>query len=119
MGGNIFVGNFVTVSTKVSIFSISDDYFGNSLSVCVGIPDDFRNMYSGRVEIGDHVNIGPHSIVVPDIIISSVVSIGANSFVNKNCDSFGIYAGTPAKRIKEKSKRCLELEQSFRGLSND
>jgi galactoside O-acetyltransferase len=33
--------------------------------------------------------------------------------VNKDCAAFGIYAGSPAKRIKERSRNLLVLEQAF------
>lgn len=120
--GTISIGNFVGLSAKASVFSASDDYSGNSLlgmHALGGSADNFRNLIIGHVSIGDHVVLGASSVILPDVKIARVVSIGANSLVTKDCDSFGIYAGTPAKRIKEKSKRCLELEESFRGLDND
>jgi len=116
VGDNVSIGNFVGISAKVSIFAASDDFSGNSLAICIGVPENLRGLHRGQVEIGNHIIIGANSVVLPDVVISDVVSIGANSLVNKSCAPFGIYAGTPAKRIKEKSKKCLDLELLFKGL---
>ena len=35
------------------------------------------------------------------------------SFVNKNLAEWSIYAGTPAKKIKNRSKKILEIEKEL------
>jgi len=113
MGEDIRIGNFVGISTKVSIFSINDDFSGNSLSICIGVPDNLRKVRRGKIRIGNHVQIGANTVILPDVFISNVVSIGAISLVTQNCDSYSIYAGIPAKRIKEKFSKCLSLEKQL------
>jgi acetyltransferase-like isoleucine patch superfamily enzyme len=53
----------------------------------------------GRCTIGDHVSIGTGSTVMPVNICSNVV-IGAGSVVTKDITEPGIYAGSPAKKMR-------------------
>jgi galactoside O-acetyltransferase len=40
-------------------------------------------------------------------------AVGALSLVTKDCEAFGVYAGNPARRIKERKRDLLELEKLF------
>ena len=51
-------------------------------------------------QIGDHVSIGSNSTILPVKIANNVV-IGAGSVVTKDINVPGIYAGNPAKKIRE------------------
>lgn len=55
-----------------------------------------------RTEIGNHVSIGTHASILPVTICDDVV-IGAGSVVTKDILKPGIYAGNPAKLIRELS----------------
>jgi acetyltransferase-like isoleucine patch superfamily enzyme len=39
------------------------------------------------------------------------VAVGALSLVTKDLPAWGIYFGAPCKRLRERSRRLLELEQ--------
>jgi galactoside O-acetyltransferase len=47
------------------------------------------------------------------VTLEEGVAVGALSLLNKNCEAFGIYAGNPVRRIKERKCNLLELEQKF------
>ena len=51
------------------------------------ISDDFE----------DDVYIGARSVIMP-VTIGEGAVIGAGSFVNKDCEPYGIYVGSPAKK---------------------
>ncbi len=53
--------------------------------------------------IGNNVSIGTNSTVLPIKICDNVV-IGAGSVVTKDIDEPGIYAGNPAKKIRDIEK---------------
>ena len=53
-----------------------------------------------KTKIADHVLIGSNSTILPIKICKNVV-IGAGSVVTRNINYPGIYAGNPAKLIKE------------------
>jgi acetyltransferase-like isoleucine patch superfamily enzyme len=114
--GRIFVSDFANLSSRVSIYSSSDDYSGATMTNPT-IPDDFKKVCHASVFIGRHVIIGSGSVVLPGVRIEEGAAIGALSLVNRNCDTFGVYAGNPARRIKDRQRGLLELEKQFLRLS--
>ncbi len=50
-------------------------------------------------KIGNHVSIGSNATILPVTICDKVV-IGAGAVVTKNISESGVYAGNPAKKIK-------------------
>jgi dTDP-4-amino-4,6-dideoxy-D-glucose acyltransferase len=77
------------------------------------VPEQFKNVRHAPVHVGRHVIVGSGSVVLPGIILGDGSAVGALSLVNADCEEFGIYAGTPAKRISNRSKNLLELEREF------
>lgn len=56
----------------------------------------------GCPEIGDNVVMGVHSVVIGNIKIRDNCVIGAGAVLTKSTEPNGIYAGVPAKRIKDR-----------------
>ncbi|MEZ4846838.1 MAG: acyltransferase [Bdellovibrionota bacterium] len=56
----------------------------------------------GKLVVGNDVYIGARSTIMP-VTIGEGCVIGAGSFVNKDCEPWGIYVGSPAKKIGEKT----------------
>lgn len=108
----IVFGDFSGLAYGVKIFSQSDDYTGRSLTNPT-VPDDYKREIKKRVYIGRHVIIGTDSLVFPGVTVAEGCSVGAMSLVNRNTDPWGIYVGNPAKRVKERKRDLLELEQKF------
>lgn len=108
----ITLSDFCNLSSRVAIYSSSDDYSGESLTNPT-IPDKYKKVTQDDVFLGRHVIIGSGSVILPGIVLNEGVAIGALSLVTKSCEAFGIYAGAPAKRIKERSRKLLELELEF------
>jgi galactoside O-acetyltransferase len=48
------------------------------------------------------------------VVIGEGTSVGALSFVNKNLDTWSVYAGIPVKKIKNRLKKVLELEKKIK-----
>lgn len=110
--GRIRIRDFANISSRVSIYSSSDDYSGTTMTNPT-IPAQWTGVTHADVEIGRHVIIGCGSVVLPGITLGEAAAIGALSLVNRNCEPFGIYAGTPAILIKERKRDLLTLEQEF------
>lgn len=110
--GKITLSDFSNISSRVSIYSSNDDYSGVSMTNPT-IPKEFTNVQHADVLIGRHVIIGSGSIVLPGVELEQGVAIGALSLVNRNCQAFGVYSGVPAKRIKERKRDLLIVEQAF------
>ena len=110
--GKIKIKNFAGISSRVSIYSSSDDYSGEYMTNPM-IPTEYTNVQHGNVTLGKHVIIGSGTVILPNVEIEDGVAVGALSLVNKSCDSFYIYAGNPAKKIKKRKENLLELEKEF------
>lgn len=120
IGNDSFIGPFVEIQKEVTIgerCKIQSHTFicelvtiGNDCFVGHGvmfINDLFSNGGPARGNkdlwkttfIGNHVSIGSNATILPVTICDRVV-IGAGAVVTKNITSSGIYAGNPAKKIK-------------------
>jgi dTDP-4-amino-4,6-dideoxy-D-glucose acyltransferase len=108
----IEIGNFSTISGRVGIYGQSDDYSGEWLANPT-IPSNLRGVKASLVSIGVHTLIGSNSTVLPGANIADGVAIGAHSLVTQPTDPWGIYVGVPARRIKERNKRVLKLEEQI------
>lgn len=108
----ITVKDFAGLSSRVSIYSSNDDYSGEYMTNPM-IPSEFTNVTHGAVSIGKHVIVGSGSVILPNVILEDGVAVGALSLVTKDCDAFGVYIGTPAKKIKERKRDLLELEKKL------
>jgi galactoside O-acetyltransferase len=102
--------SFSNVSSGTKIFTQSDTFDGNFL-IGPMVPLEHRNVYGSALIIEKHVIIGTGCIILPEAIIEEGVVIGANSLVKMYCKAWGIYAGSPVKFIKIRSKEIVEKEK--------
>lgn len=107
--GEIILSDYCNISSRVSIYSSSDDYSGASMTNPT-IPEDYKQVLHASVHLGKHVIVGSGTVILPGVNVSDGVAVGALSLVKTDCPPFGIYAGNPAKRIKERSRVLLDLE---------
>jgi acetyltransferase-like isoleucine patch superfamily enzyme len=111
-GDGIELDDFSGLSQGVRIYSRSDDYTGGSLTNPT-VPEKYTKVRGGTVRLGRHVIIGSGTVILPKLTIGEGASVGALSLVTKSLDSWCVYTGTPAKRLKARSKKMLELEQEL------
>ena len=76
----ISVSSFANISTKVSIFSSSDDFSGNSLTNPM-IDDNYKLLNHAPVTIDKHVIIGTNSTVLPGAHLEKGSAVGAHSLI--------------------------------------
>lgn len=62
------------------------------------------------VKIGSNVFIGVNTVITKGVTIGDNVIIGAGSVVSKDCESGGVYAGCPAKRIMDLTEYAAKRE---------
>jgi acetyltransferase-like isoleucine patch superfamily enzyme len=121
VGDNCFIGPFTEIQKSVTIGSrtkvqshsficelvtIGDDCFVghgvmfiNDLFSKGGPAGGDKNLWM-KTEIGNHVSIGSNATILPVSICDNVV-IGAGSVVTKNITKPGVYAGNPAKKLRD------------------
>jgi len=110
--GKITLQDYAGVSSKVSIYSSNDDYFGEYMSNPT-VPAKYTNVTHADVFIGKHVLIGSGAVLLPGIRVNLGAVIGALSLVYEDCDEFYIYKGNPAKKLIKRSRNLLSLEKEF------
>lgn len=108
----ITISDFANISARVSIYSISDDFSGASLTNPT-IPDKYKKLIQASVKIGKHVVIGNGSIILPGVTIGDGSAVGALSLVKENIKSNIIAAGVPAKKIKNRKKDIYRMEKEY------
>lgn len=108
----IILEDFIAISSRCAIYAVSDDYSGNALTNPM-VPEKYRNVIGGTVVFKKHTIIGSGCTILPNITIGEGVSVGSMSLVNKSLDAWEIYAGIPCKKIKERSRKLLDLEKEY------
>ena len=108
----IVMEDFSGLSSRVCVYSASDDYTGWGLTGPT-IPDEYRNVESAPVHIGRHVIVGSRSIILPGVLVGEGSSFGSFSFVNRDTEPWSVNAGIPAKKIRERSRHLLEFEKQL------
>lgn len=110
--GRITLDDFCNLSSRVSIYSSSDDYSGATMTNPT-VPARYTGVTDADVHVGRHVIIGCGSVVLPGVRLEEGVAVGALSLVKDSCAPFGIYAGNPARRVRERQQDLLALERRF------
>ncbi|WP_375411315.1 acyltransferase [uncultured Bradyrhizobium sp.] len=111
-GGGVEFADFVNLSQAVRIYSVNDDYSGESLTSPM-IPRHLSHTISGAVRLGRHVIVGSGSVILPRVTIGDGCAIGALSLVNGSLPDWGIYAGVPVRLIRARSRRLLADEAAL------
>lgn len=98
--------NYTGLSPRCSVFSATDDFSGDYL-ISPMVNKEFTNVTGGLVLIKRYTQIGAGCVVLPNLIIEEGVAVGSMSLVNKTLSEWTIYAGIPAKKIKERKRGLL------------
>lgn len=104
----IVIDDFCTISSRCSIYALSDDYSGQYMTNPM-VLEAFRGVTEEKVSLGMHVIIGTGSTILPGVKLEEGVSVGAMSLVNNSLEAWGMYAGIPCKKIKERSRNLLRF----------
>lgn len=111
-GAGIIMEDFTGISSRVTIYSVSDDYSGEYLTNPT-VPDKYKKVQSEQVILKKHSLVGASSIILPGIILGIGTSIGANSLVTKSTEDWTIYFGSPIKKLKPRKQDLLKLEEQL------
>ena len=110
--GKITLSDFCNISSRVSIYSSSDDHSGATMTNPT-VPSEYAGVMHADVYLGKHALVFAGSVILPGVRLEDGVVVGALSVIKKDCQAFGIYAGNPARRIKERKRDLLAVEQRF------
>ncbi len=105
----LVIEDFVGLSRGVTVYTRNDDYSGAALTGPT-VPEKYLAITSGPVTIGRHVVLGASTIVLPGLVIGEGATVGSLSLVKQDLAPWGIYAGVPARRLRDRSRAMLERE---------
>lgn len=104
--------DFSGLSSRVTIYSVSDDYSGDFMTNPT-VPSIYTNVSQGKVTLGKHVIIGATSVILPSVVIREGTAVGSMSLVTKSLPEWYVCAGIPATPIKERNRNIMKLENEL------
>jgi dTDP-4-amino-4,6-dideoxy-D-glucose acyltransferase len=111
-GGGITVEDYVTVSGRCSVYSVTDDY-GGEVMTNPTVPEEFTRVVREHVTLRRHVVVGAASVILPGVEVGEGSTTGAMTLVNRSLEPWGIYVGIPARRLCARSRDLLSLEAAL------
>lgn len=108
----IRIGDFSGVSARCTLYSESDDFSGDGL-IGPFFEGSERSLLKGAITLGRHVQIGAHSIVMPDCTIGDGAVVGSLSMVKADLEGWMIHAGVPAKPVRPRSRKLLTFSARY------
>lgn len=95
----ITIGNNVLIGGNTVIYDT--DFHSLDFNDRNAVPEVVANVKTAPVTINDNVFIGAHSIILKGVTIGKNSIVGAGSVVARNIPENEIWAGNPAKKIKD------------------
>ena len=109
----IVMEDFSGLSAKCSVYAVSDDYTGHSMTNPM-VPAKYKpTSISKAVHIGKHAIVGCNSVVLPGVDIPEGAAVGSLSCVTRSLEPWSINIGIPAKKKSDRAKDILDLEKQF------
>ncbi len=102
-GGLTILGDRVSTGPGTVFLSATYSHHTPGLKMVDGLGEGSTKTLGGKLIVGNDVYIGAKSTIMP-VNIGDGAVIGAGSFVNKDVDPWGIYVGSPAKKIGERPR---------------
>lgn len=104
-GGETIIGNYVSVALGSTLLSAVYDY-KEGLRMVDHLPEGQTKTIFGKLTINDDTYIGANSIILP-VTIGEGCIVGAGSLVNKDLEPWGVYVGSPCRKIGERRKDII------------
>jgi len=95
----VVIGKNVSIAPYVSFITVSEPNNSNNLKMNKYIIKNCIKEQS--IVVKDEVWIGTNVTILPGVTIGTHSVIGANSLVIEDVEPYSIYAGTPARKIRE------------------
>lgn len=101
-GGLTIIGDRVSTGPGTVFLSATYSH-AKGMKMVDGLGEGSAKTLGGKLEIKNDVYIGARSVIMP-VTVGEGAVIGAGSFVNKDLEPWGIYVGSPARKIGERPK---------------
>lgn len=104
--------DFVGLAYGCQVFSQSDDYTGRTLTNPT-VPAIYKHETKKAIHIGRHCIVGTNSLIFPGVALGEGCSVGAMSMVTKSTEAWSVYSGIPARKLKDRKRDLLAIEQAY------
>lgn len=101
-GGECIIGDRVSTGPGTTFLTATYSY-APGMKMVDGMDEGETATLGGKCIIGNDVYIGANSVIMP-VKIGEGAVVGAGSFVNKDLEPWGVYVGSPARKIGEREK---------------
>ena len=110
---SIYMGDFSTTAPNVVMAAGNDDYESGIGSPTV--PPQFKGkVIYGKIQLDELTIVGSNSVILPNVHFNIGSTLGALSLANADLEPWYLYAGIPAKKIKERKKNeILKLKDDY------
>ena len=113
-GGHCILEDFVGLSTGVRLITGMDDYSGKALTNPT-VPLEYRSIDKSMIHCKKHSLLATNVVVHPGVTIGEGAVAASNSVVTKDLEPWGVYMGSPAKKVKEREReKILEYEDDLK-----
>lgn len=131
-GKRLRIGKYSTLTWQVIIEGGAETYLGDRVFLGPGtklltstyklngfytvehLPEGCQETEYGNITLKDDAYIGANCIIMPGVTIGEGAVVGANSLVTKDLEPWGIYVGTPCKKIGEREKPTQERQEKLK-----
>lgn len=115
------IGDYVIFGNRVGVVGRYDHHFqqiGTPIRIASSIREENYN-WKGKnlmTKIGNDVWVGYGATIMQGIVINDGAIIAAGSVVTKDVEAYSIYAGNPARKIKNRFDSEEDLERHLTRL---
>lgn len=103
----IVMEDFSGLSSRVSIYTVSEDYVGIGLTNPT-VPDSFRHPVRGPVTLRKHVIIGAGTVILPQVTIGEGTAVGALAVVHGSIEPWKVASGPLARPRQDRRRDLIE-----------
>lgn len=112
-GSGIVLSDFCNIAAYSLLLSESDNFDGSSM-IGPQIPKNFKSSFkTGKIILEEHVSLGARTTILPGVTMFRGSVTGSHTLVTRDCEQWCIYAGTPAKMLKARSKHIETLTDQY------
>lgn len=111
-GAGFEMGDYSGLSVGVKAFTATEDLSGEWM-LHPTVPAEYRRPIEAPLVIGRHCSVGAGSVLLPGALLYDGACTGALTLVKQSLPEWTIWAGIPARFIRERSRRALELERQL------
>lgn len=110
-GANTYIGDRVFIGPGSKI--LTSTYKLHGFYSAEFVPDECHQIEYGDITIHNDAYVGANCTLMPGVTIGEGAVVGANALVNKDLEPWGIYVGSPAKKIGEREKPSEEMKKKL------